>query len=256
MAEQITCPLCGGAGALSRPTVHACPECHGAGTVKNVFLGLMVDGRYETAEETAAAECRPIAEVRAEARRARRWIRRHRRGQQPAEPAEEGEAMLIRACVRGVVADGEKMSEARALEMLGKEVQQLTRCVELMQHGMRPGRGGQRVWRCYRCGEWYAYPRDAARSSRIGCAIAGAHVCQECLVAHVRKYEEDQEAFSGLCLQLAMAYVFLKDLRPQIEECYVLIPGLAEQVRWNQLHENANPQSPCPEAQAAIDECK
>jgi hypothetical protein len=68
--NKIDCPLCGGTGA-SRD--HECPECKGTGRVPNVF-GELRHGSYETDEETAAAECRPLADVQAEAERATNWL--------------------------------------------------------------------------------------------------------------------------------------------------------------------------------------
>jgi len=76
----LTCPLCGGNGKSAGNFVgHAegvCPECHGTGRVINHFA-LAGPGRSETARETAEAECRPLAEVQRERRRAKQWIRRH-----------------------------------------------------------------------------------------------------------------------------------------------------------------------------------
>ena len=50
------------------------------GRIQECPLGYDPDhgwGRYETAEETAAAECRPLAEVQAENNAARKWIAKH-----------------------------------------------------------------------------------------------------------------------------------------------------------------------------------
>jgi len=68
--NKIECPLCSGTGVSGD---HQCPECKGIGRVDNVFAELR-HGRYETAEETAAAECRPLADVQAEKAEAKTWI--------------------------------------------------------------------------------------------------------------------------------------------------------------------------------------
>lgn len=78
MADTICCPLCDGSGKRSNGT--NCPECKGAGHVENHFK-LAGPCAIETAEETAAAECRPVEEVREENRLAAEWIARRNQGE-------------------------------------------------------------------------------------------------------------------------------------------------------------------------------
>lgn len=72
---MIACPLCGGSGTCGSDN-HTCPECKGSGRVRNVFAELC-HGRYETPEETAAAEGRPVDAVREENARAKEWLANH-----------------------------------------------------------------------------------------------------------------------------------------------------------------------------------
>lgn len=94
--NKIECPLCGGTGTNGD---HECPECEGTGRVPDIFAELR-HGRYETDEETAAAECRPLAEVQAE--RAQRVL---------ALPAIGRTATITNTLIERVAADAVDLCE-------------------------------------------------------------------------------------------------------------------------------------------------